>query len=183
MGKNILVLTGSARKNGNSSLMADAFIKGAEASGHNVFRFDAGTKAVNGCINCDTCFSKGEDKACSFDDAFNEAAPYLINYDVIVFCTPLYWYTFPSQIKAVIDKIYSLMVAGKESKIKECLLLVCGECDNERFFEGIVKSYELIAGDRKWKDLGRFIVTGVVKPGDVSVGDHLAKIEDMGHNL
>jgi multimeric flavodoxin WrbA len=46
----IVVLTGSSRKNGNSSYLADRFIAGAEEAGHSIFRFDAAFKKVNGCI-------------------------------------------------------------------------------------------------------------------------------------
>ncbi len=183
MHKKILVITGSARENGNSSLMADALISGAQASGHTVLRFDAGKKNILGCINCDTCFSKGDDKACSFDDVYNEVAPYILTYDTIVFCTPLYWYTFPAEVKAVIDKIYSLVVTKKVSKIQESMLLVCGEREDLPAFDGIIKSYELIAEDRKWTDLGHYIAPGVVNPGDIKKGNQLAKIKEIGRHI
>ena len=44
MGKKIVVITGSPRKNGNSFAMTDAFIQAAEAKGHTVTRFDAAMK-------------------------------------------------------------------------------------------------------------------------------------------
>jgi multimeric flavodoxin WrbA len=58
--KNILVLTGSPRKNGNSEKMADAFIKSAQASGHKVTKFETRGKEINGCKACKTCWSKGK---------------------------------------------------------------------------------------------------------------------------
>ncbi|MHB9295266.1 hypothetical protein PilKf_01008 [Pillotina sp. SPG140] len=56
--KNILVITGSPRKGGNSSLLANAFIAGAKTAGHNIMLFEAGRKKILGCIACETCFSK-----------------------------------------------------------------------------------------------------------------------------
>ena len=49
MGKKIVVITGSPRKNGNSFAMTEAFIKAAEKKGHTITRFDAALKNVGGC--------------------------------------------------------------------------------------------------------------------------------------
>ena len=117
MSKKIVVITGSPRKNGNSFAMTDAFIKTAEAKGHTITRFDAALKKVGGCRACETCFSTG--KACTFDDDFNTIAPAILEADVIVFTMPVYWYSIPAQIKGVIDRIFSMVVGGKDI-IKIC---------------------------------------------------------------
>ena len=181
MKKNILVLTGSPRKNGNSDLAADAFIKGAKDFGHKVEKFRAGKKTVDGCVVCNKCFSKGT--ACVYKDGFRELAPLLENADMIVFSTPLYFYSFSAQIKTAIDKIYSFHVGKKPLKIKECVLLACGETDDEKDFDGLVKSYELIADFMNWEDKGRLIVTGVNKKGDISKTDALDRAEKLGANI
>ena len=107
--KNILILTGSPRVGGNSDLMADAFQKGAESAGHKVIRYEAGRNAILPCRACESCFSNG--KACVWDDRFsNELAPLIEEADVIVLATPLYWFTFPAQLKAAIDKMYSFII-------------------------------------------------------------------------
>ena len=102
MGKKIVVITGSPRKNGNSFAMTDAFIQAAEARGHTITRFDAAMKKVGGCRACETCFKTG--KACSFDDDFNTIAPAILEADAVVFTMPVYWYSIPAQIKGVIDR-------------------------------------------------------------------------------
>lgn len=56
MNKKVLVLTGSPRKGGNSDLLADALIKGAQASGHTAVKFEAGAMQINGCSACDRCW-------------------------------------------------------------------------------------------------------------------------------
>ena len=127
MSKKIVVITGSPRKNGNSFAMTDAFIKAAEAKGHTVTRFDAAMKKVGGCRACETCFSTG--KACTFDDDFNIIAPAILEADAVVFTMPVYWYSIPAQIKGVIDRIFSLVVGGKDITGKECALISC--CEEE----------------------------------------------------
>jgi len=181
--KNILVLTGSARKNGNSDRMADTFIKEALSVGHEVTKFETAKKEIRGCIACETCWSKG--KPCSFQDDFDELAPLLETADVIVFATPLYWFTFPAQIKAFIDKLYAY--AGKNClrplKIKECLLLVCGADDNLKIFDGIIATYKEIAHYMKWEDKGIVAVPKVNKKGDIEATDGLVKAKEYGKML
>lgn len=181
MKKNILVLTGSFRKGGNSDLMADAFIEGAAESGHEVIKYETADKHIDGCRACDTCFSKGT--ACSFQDDFNELAPLLEKADLIVFATPLYWYTFPTKMKAAIDKLYSFIVGKRPLKIKECMLLVCGEDKDEERFDGIVKSYEFIADYEGWKDIGELIIPGVSNKGDIKNTNALERARKLGLNL
>ncbi|HMM22000.1 MAG TPA: flavodoxin family protein [Selenomonadales bacterium] len=180
MKKSTLVLTGSPRVGGNSDLLADAFIKGATAAGHEVVKCEAGTKNLMGCKACDTCYRKG--KPCSFDDDFNSIAPLMEKADVIVFVTPLYWFTFSAQLKAAIDKMYSFIIGGKKLKIAESMLLVCGN-DDESVFDGIINTYKRIACYQKWTDRGQLIVPGVHNKGDILSTEYLVVAEKMGHNI
>ena len=101
MSKKILVLTGSARKDGNSNRMAHAFAEAAEAKGHAVKVIDTAKLKLNFCHACETCYKTG--KPCSFDDDFNLIADDILAADALVFSSPVYWYSVPSQLKAVID--------------------------------------------------------------------------------
>ena len=185
--KNIVVITGSPRRGGNSELMAKAFIEGAQQAGHNVFLFETLNKKLSCCIACDNCFSKGQ--ACSMSDDFNELAPILENADVIVFCTPLYWFTFPAKIKIVIDKFYSFIVGKRKLKIKESVLMVCAGIKNIKDFEGIIKTYEEIIfyssswTSCKWKNAGILTVSNVYNIGDIRKTDGLIKAKEMGENI
>jgi multimeric flavodoxin WrbA len=177
--KNILVLTGSARTNGNSDMMAEAFIKGASTAENYIMKYEAGKKDIKGCKGCDTCFSKG--KACSFNDDFDELVPLLEKADAIIIATPIYWYSFPSELKGAIDKLYSFIIGSKTLNIQESMLLVCGETSEESDFEGITKSYERIAAIEGWANRGHLIVTGVNAKGDIlSKKNLLDKIEQLG---
>jgi multimeric flavodoxin WrbA len=181
MSRNILVLTGSPRKGGNSDKLADAFISGARQAGHTTTKYVTAQKNIKGCIDCKSCFSKGV--ACSFPDDFNELAPIVEQADMIVFATPLYWFSFPSQLKAAIDKFFSFMIGGKTLKIQECALLACGGDPDPASFEGIVATYKLIAGHMKWKDGGAIIVPGVHGKEDIATTDALTKAETLGKNI
>lgn len=165
MSKKIVVITGSPRKNGNSFAMTDAFISAAKAMGHSVIRFDAAMKNVGGCHACETCFRSG--KACSFDDDFNTIAPAILEADAVVFTMPVYWYTIPAQIKAVIDKLFSFCVAGKSVAGKECAVIGCCEEDDMAVLDGIRIPIERSAALLKWNMVGEVLIPGVLKIGDI----------------
>ena len=173
MSKKILVITGSPRKNGNSFAMTDAFIKAAEEKGHTVTRFDAAAMKIGGCHGCETCYSTG--KACSFDDDFNTIAPAILEADVIVFTMPVYWYSIPAQIKGVIDRIFSLVVGGKDIAGKECALITCCEEDDMTVMDGVRIPIERTAALNKWKMVGEVLIPGVLKVGDIDKTDGCKK--------
>ncbi len=169
MSKKLVVITGSPRKNGNSFAMTDAFIKAAEARGHEVTRFDAAMMKIGGCHACETCFKTG--KACSFDDDFNKIAPAILDADGIVFTMPVYWYSIPAQIKGVIDRIYSLVVGGKNIAGKECALIACCEEADMTVLDGVCIPIERTAALNKWKMVGSVLVPGVLNVGDINNTD------------
>ena len=169
MSKKIVVITGSPRKNGNSFAMTDAFINAAKAKGHTVTRFDAAMMNIGGCHACETCFKTG--KACSFDDDFNMIAPAILEADALVFTMPVYWYSIPSQIKAVIDRIYSLVVGGKDISGKECALIACCEEEDLSVLDGVRIPMERTAALNNWTMVGEVLVPGVLKPGDINRTD------------
>lgn len=169
MSKKIVVITGSPRKNGNSFAMTDAFIKAAEAKGHTVTRFDVADKKLTGCHACETCYKTG--KACSFDDDFNTIAPAILEADVVVFTMPVYWYSIPSQIKAVIDRMYSFCVAGKDIANKECALIACCEEHDATVLDGVRVPIERTAALLKWNMVGTVLIPGVLNAGEIEKTD------------
>ena len=148
MSKKIVVITGSPRKNGNSFAMTDSFIRAAEEKGHTI-----------------------TGKACSFDDDFNIIAPAILDADVIVFTMPVYWYSIPAQIKGVIDRMYSLVVGGKDIAGKACALIACCEEDDLSVLDGVRIPVERTAALNKWKMVGEVLIPGVLNPGDIAKTD------------
>lgn len=169
MSKNIVVITGSPRKNGNSIAMTEAFIKAAEEKGHTVTRFDAALKNVGGCHACMTCFKTG--KACSFDDDFNTIAPAILEADAVVFTMPVYWYSIPAQIKGLIDRLFSFVVGGKNIAGKECAFITCCEEEDMSVMDGVRVPLERSAALMKWKMVGEVMIPGVLNVGDIDKTD------------
>ncbi|MDO4356569.1 MAG: flavodoxin family protein [Clostridia bacterium] len=169
MGKKIVVITGSPRRNGNSFAMTRAFIEAAEAAGHSVTRFDAAFHELSGCRACDTCYRSG--RPCSIDDDFNAVAPAILEADALLFSMPLYWYSMPAQIKSVIDRMYAFGAGGKDVSGKRCGLIACCADSGAEALDGIRVPYERIAALNGWENVGEVLVPGVNRPGDVNATD------------
>lgn len=177
----ITVITGSPRKNGNSFAMTDAFIKAAKQHGHTIQRFDAALLRIGGCHACMTCYKTG--KACSFDDDFNLIAPSILESDAVVFSMPVYWYSIPSQIKAVIDRLFSLVVGGKDITGKKCALITCCEEDDMSVMDGVRIPMERTASLLKWNMIGEVLVPGVLEIGDIYKTDGCRRAQELADKL
>ena len=180
--KNILVVTGSARRNGNSALLADAFVQGAVATGHTVNIFHSGMTPVSACLHCDGCWSTGN--PCVMEDSFDTFWPLLEQAEMLVFCSPLYWYNFSGHIKCAMDRMYPYSRKNRlrDMKVKEAMLLMCGESLFPRSFAGAAEAYRQMLGLKRWTDRGHLFVTGVHEFGDMKSHKALTVAEQMGRN-
>lgn len=181
MNKKIVVITGSPRKEGNTFAMTEAFIKAAEAKGHTVTRFDTSSMKIGFCHACETCYKTG--KACSFDDDFNLIAPAILDADAVVFSMPVYWYSIPAQIKGVIDKMFSLVVGGKDIAGKECALITCCEEEDMSVMDGVRIPIERTAALIKWNMIGEVLIPGVLEVGAIDKTDGCAQAAALAEKI
>jgi len=109
MPKNILILSGSPKKNGNTAALVEWFTEGAVSKGANVERIlTAFLKAgFPGCTSCRLC-QKREDYACVIEDGVSPVLGKMVRADVIVMATPLYFFAASAQLKVVIDRMFAL---------------------------------------------------------------------------
>ena len=159
----ILVITGSPRKNGNSSTLAEHFIRGAKESGHAIVRFDAAFRNVHPCIACNKCDMNGE---CVFKDDFEFIRNHITDAGMVVFATPMYYFGISAQIKAVIDRFYAINTLIHVPK-KAALLMTYAD-NNRRKEKAIIDHYEVLLDYLGWKDAGQVIAPGVWPVGAVS---------------
>jgi len=102
MSKKVLVLSASPRKGGNSEMLCDQFMLGAEEAGNEVEKIFLRDKKINYCVACNFCLEN--EGSCSQKDDMTEVMEKMIKADVIVMATPVYYYTMSAQIKALIDR-------------------------------------------------------------------------------
>lgn len=103
--KNILVVRGGGRANGNTAQLVAAFARGAADAGHAVEGVSLDEVQVNGCLGCNACrFGK----PCVQKDGFNALVPLIRAADLLVLASPLYFWTISSKLKAFIERFYCL---------------------------------------------------------------------------
>lgn len=124
----ILVLEGSPHKNGSSNLLADNFIKGAKESGHEVQVYDAAHAKIGPCMGCNACGMNG---ACVQKDDMSEVEKLILNSDMIVFVSPIYYFGISAQLKTLIDRFYSFNTPLMGKGLKSALIVAAWD-DSEQ---------------------------------------------------
>lgn len=107
--------------------------------------------------------------------------PALYEADMLVFASPLYYYGFSSQIKAMIDRLYATI--SKPLKPMECILLANCYDDDPDVFEPMVVNYKVICKYLKWQDHGILTLTGLKEKGDMVDDPRLAIVRELGLNI
>ena len=183
MSKNILVVTGSARSNGNTMTLARSFISGARKSGHAVRRFDAANKKIEPCRACDNCWRKG--KPCIVADDFNTISPFLHVSDIIVFVTPLYWGTFSSGTKLFIDKLRAYLSDKRmnQLRIKEAMIILTAAENNKDTFDAALYTYKMLCEKFNWENKGVLLIGGLDNIGDINEKEELREAYELGLSI
>ena len=107
MSKNIIILNGSPRLKGNTAMLCDAFMKGAESAGHAVTRFDLQKLDIHGCLGC---MKGGKNPAspCVQKDGMEAIYPAYRNADLVVLASPMYYWSVSGQLKTVFDRLFAV---------------------------------------------------------------------------
>ena len=190
--KNILVVQGGGRINGNTSQLADSFIQGAKEAGHTVEKISLNKNEVKGCIGCNAC---RYGKPCVQKDNFNELVPKIKAADLIVFASPLLFWTLSSKIKAFIERFYCIAEEdpnppfGRYERypVKDAALLMTSADDFFWTYEQAVSYYEFtIINYIGFRDKGMLLAGGCGdtngKP-QIAKTDHLREAYDFGKNI
>lgn len=99
--KNVLIISASPRKNGNSDILCDRFAQGAAESGNKVEKIFLASKNIGYCRGCGVCNSTHK---CIQKDDMAEILDKMVTADVIVLATPVYFYSMDGQMKTFIDR-------------------------------------------------------------------------------
>lgn len=178
MSKKVLILSGSPRKGGNSDLLCDEFMRGAIEAGHEVEKIRVQEKEVAYCVACYACQNTG---VCAIKDDMAEIMQKMIDCDVMVLASPVYFYSIDAQLKAVIDRsvcrwtevknkeMYYIMTAADGETASMDTTLACfrgyADCINGAVEKGIVYG------------------TGVYQAGEVKDTKHMQEAYEMGKRV
>lgn len=135
--KNILILSSSPRRGGNSDTLCDEFLRGAIDAGHTVEKIFLQDKTINYCTGCSTCSMHG--KPCPQKDDMPQILEKMIAADIIVMATPVYFYTLSAQIKTLIDRCCGLYT---EMRNKEFYFIVSAAEDDQPKMERTIDTFQ-----------------------------------------
>lgn len=102
---NVLGIYGSPRNGGNSDILLDAILEETEKQGAETVRIYARKLKISGCVECGSCDDTGE---CAIKDDMSLVYPMFKNADAIVLSAPMFFYCFPAQVKALIDRAQAM---------------------------------------------------------------------------
>lgn len=183
MAKNIIVVTGSVRKTGNSSLLAGSFIKGARSAGHAVQRFDSANLKISAFRDKENAWRKG--KPSLIEDHFNAMAPYLHVTDVLVLATPVYFGGFSSSIKLFIDNLYAYLLPNRRRSLnfKKAILFAVARDNDEDTFDGVIFEFKSLMKHFEITDYEIITLGGVDEREEILGNEILTTANTLGKSL
>lgn len=178
--KKVLILSGSPRKGGNSDVLCDEFMKGAIDAGHEVEKIRVVEKKIAPCTGCYYC--KDHAGKCAFNDDMADVLQKIIDCNVLVLSSPVYFYSICAQLKAVIDRsvarwteiankdLYYIATAAEDERDTLNITLSC--------FHGFAMCID------GYEEKGTLYGRGVYEKGDVEKRPELMTIAyEMGNSI
>lgn len=156
----ILILNGAARKNGNTAKLIEAFTDGAKRSNNEVQEFYLQNMNINGCLGCEHCSKTGvgTSNPCVQNDDMAMINEAFVSADVVVFASPVYFWTITGTLKTVADRLYAELRSLGYGRFprKSVLLMTAGGSD----YSQAVRWYETYERNLGWKNLGEVLGAG-----------------------
>ena len=150
----IYVVVG-AKKNGKTDKITQQFIQGAQSAGHEVETEYLFTKKnTHGCIDCQSCKRNGG--TCVWTDDITPMLEKVLESDVLVFASPVYFFSISSQLKQFMDRTYAVI---EKIKNKKFYFITSAEGPSVTFEEDLKRVNEPIQGFLNCFDGMEFIKT------------------------
>lgn len=119
----VLSVLGSPRKNGNTALLAKEYTRGLLSNNkdNEIKEIFLQEKNIKCCMACDGC-KNVKNNLCVLDDDMRDMYLLIEEADLIIFSTPIYWWSMSAQLKTFIDRIYGM--GNKKSLIDKKVVLL-----------------------------------------------------------
>lgn len=178
MSKKVLILSASPRKLGNSDLLCDAFAKGASEAGHCVEKIRIAEKNIGYCRGCYACKDTGK---CIIEDDMAAVLQKMIDADVLVLASPVYFYSIDAQLKAVIDRT---VARWTEVENKEFYYIITAADEEQSSAEtplACLRGYaDCVVGA---KEMGVIYGMGVYEKGEINDHPAMQEAYHMGKSI
>jgi len=184
----LLAIHGSPRKNGNSEILLDYFLKGINQELISFEKIRLFELNYQPCIECGECETTGE---CILDDDFKEIYKKIWNADFLVVSTPIFFYSHTSYVQAFFERFqafwarkYILKLPHPFNKKPKGILLSLGGTKGKKLFEGVVRSFKYVLDTIYGIYLGGLFFRGIDKKGEIlNYKDYLELAKNIGFKL
>ncbi|MCC8179396.1 MAG: flavodoxin family protein [Planctomycetes bacterium] len=181
MSKKIVVLNGSPRANGNTAALIASFTKGAEEAGNSVTTFQLQTMNIKPCIGC---YGGGKDpqSPCVQKDDMDKIYPPYKEADIVVFASPLYYWTISGQLKCAIDRLFAVAEINLDqaNPTKDGILIMAGGSDE---YEESIYWYDNLMKHLGWSNRGKVLAKDVIHIGDIDGKPELEEARILGASI
>lgn len=166
----VVILEGSARKKGNTARVLTWVEEELQALDHDVERIYLHSKNLNGCMGCGKCKEKPEPTGCIQKDDMPEIMEKMIDSQLTIFSSPLYFWGFSAQIKTVIDRTYSLYThanqPGHASLVdgQRQALIATGAGGFDENAEGMIDAFKRMQKYHKTVNAGTLFIGSCTTP-------------------
>lgn len=175
----IVILQGSPNRKGSTSILADYFTKGAEEAGHTVERMELQKLDLNPCIGCLSC---GYDGPCVQKDDVELVKRAILEADMVVFATPLYYFGMSAQLKMVVDRFCAYNEKLHAKHMKSALLTVAWNADDWTF-EALEAHYKTLVRYCGFEDQGMILGKGCGSPSMTKSSSYVQTAYELGKTL
>ena len=178
--KKVLILSGSPRKGGNSDILCDEFARGAIEAGNEVEKIRVAEKKLSPCLGCYFCRDHGG--RCVFNDDMADILQKIIDCDVLVLSSPVYFYSICAQLKIVIDRT---VARWTEIANKDLYYITTAAEEEDDTMDGTLACFHgfamCIDG---YEEKGTLYGKGVAEKGEVLQRQELMQIAyEMGNSV
>lgn len=179
MHKKVLILSGSPRKNGNSDLLCNEFMRGAIESGNVVEKIRVSEKNIGFCKACYYCKQSGG--ICAIQDDMTDILQKMIDADVLVFASPVYFYSIDAQLKALIDRTVARWLDVKNKEFYYIITMADEELSSAQTTLACFRGYaDCVDGA---KEMGVICGNNVYEKGDIINREQMQQAYEMGKNV
>ena len=178
---NILLVYGSPHKCGTTYTLAEAFLAGVDQNRPCVESVWLGEQKVAPCLGCEYC--RSHDGACVHGDAMTQLLPKVLNADLVVFVTPIYYFGFSAQMKAFIDRFYAVNAQLRAQTEKKAMLLCAGGGKEDWIPEGILANYHTMLRYLHWDSLGNVCALSCHVKDQLAETDYPEAARKLGESL
>ena len=176
MAKKVLILSSSPRRGGNSDTLCDEFMRGAVESGNHVEKIFLRDKTIHPCLGCSVCSL--HKKPCPQKDDAAEVIGKMLEADVIVMATPVYFYAMSAQMKTLIDRCCGLYT---EMKNKEFYFIIAAAENDKGMMERTIDGFRgFLDCLENPQEKGVIYGIGAWKVGEIKDTPYMQEAYEMG---